>query len=143
MHLTLAFLGELDDATTNRLSKELKSIKMNSFVLHFDKTGCFPGRHHPRVLWVGLNPEPCLNRLAEKIKNSVNSCGIPLEDRPFSPHITLARLKQYADIHTFLNQKTPKIPEFTVHEFILFQSNLTAKGAVHTPLEKFSLLQNN
>jgi 2'-5' RNA ligase len=142
VHLTLSFLGELEDATTNRLVAELKSIKTRRFDLNFDKTGCFPNRQRPRVLWIGLKPEPHLNKLADKIVYSVTSCGIPQEERPFSPHITLARLRQSADIQTFLGQRTDQIPGFPVHEFILFQSCLTAKGAVHTPLKKFDLLSN-
>jgi len=139
VHLTLSFLGELEDATTNRLITELKSIKIKRFDLYFDKTGCFPNRQRPRVLWIGKQPVLSLNKLAEKIIYSVSSCGIPQEERSFSPHITLARLRQPADIQTFLGQRTKQIPGFPVHEFILFQSCLTAKGAVHTPLKKFDL----
>lgn len=145
LHLTLSFLGEQEDATTNRLITELKSIRASSFDLSFGQTGSFPNQRHPRVLWVGIRPEPLLNSLAEKIMLSLTFCGIPPEDRPYSPHITLARIRQQAstDIHTFLDQSTDKLPGFAVQEFILFQSRLTEEGALHTPVEKFELLPHS
>lgn len=142
IHLTLAFLGEVDDATLDLLTGALATIKTPAFNLCFSGTGCFPGRRRPRVLWVGLEPEPLLNSLASLVREAVLACNIPQADRPFSPHITLARLKFPAshEVEAFLDQ-TPKqvLPTVCVREFTLFQSILTSQGALHTPVKTFRL----
>ena len=140
IHLTLAFLGEVDDATLDLLTKALASIRVPGFTLRFSVTGCFPDRRRPRVLWVGLEPEPLLNSLASLVREAVLASNIPQEERPFSPHITLARLKFPAprEVGVFLDQpKKQEFPPVSVREFILFQSLLTSQGAVHSPVKTF------
>jgi 2'-5' RNA ligase len=141
IHLTLAFLGEVDDAALQQLTEQLTAIKTPFFELRFSGTGCFPDRRRPRVLWVGLEPEPLLGVLASKVHEAVLSSGIPQEARPFSPHITLARLKIPAtrEVGAFLDQPMKQLPSVAVQEFILFQSRLTPAGAIHTPVKIFPL----
>ena len=142
IHLTLAFLGEVEETVVPRLTGELAGIQAPGFRLSFSGTGCFPNRHRPHVLWVGLEPEPHLQLLASKVRTAVLSCGIPQEERPFSPHITLARIKlsPSRDFDAFLDQhQKQKLPPFYVREFTLFQSRLTLQGAVHIPVRNFPL----
>jgi len=142
LHLTLSFLGELNESELPRLTGALAGIHAAGFGLRFSGTGCFPNPRQPRVLWVGLEPEPLLESLAAVVRKTVLSCDIPQEDRPFSPHITLARLKQPSsrEVAAFLDHPQKlKIPLVRVREFILFQSSLTPQGAIHIPLRKFSL----
>lgn len=142
IHLTLAFLGEVEEKTVKKLTGELARIQAPAFELRFTGTGCFPNRHRPRVLWIGLEPEPSLTELAARVQAAVLACGIPQEERPFSPHITLARLKIPAssEAGAFLDQhQQENLPPLSVPEFTLFQSRLTPKGAVHTPLKNFAL----
>src|SRR5512133_4052691 len=94
IHLTLAFLGEVAETDVEWLTRALAGIQTNEFRLCFSGTGCFPTRHRPRVLWIGLEPHARLQELAGKVRETVIACGIAQEERPFSPHITLARLKQ-------------------------------------------------
>jgi len=80
--------------------------------------------------------------LADKVREAVLSCDIPQEDRPFSPHITLARIKQPMgnDCDTFLARKPEQEPALiSVQEFILFESRLNPSGALHIPLKSFKL----
>ena len=142
IHLTLAFLGELDEAALGRLTGELVRIQVPEFRLGFSGTGCFPDRRRPRVLWVGLEPQPRLMQLAAGVHQAVLGCGIPQEERPFSPHITLARLRlsPARGCDAFLDRHPgQKLPSFPVREFALFQSRLTPQGAVHTPVRSFPL----
>jgi 2'-5' RNA ligase len=93
-------------------------------------------------LWIGLEPEPRLKHLAARVREAVLACGIPQEERPFSPHITLARLKLPVDreINAFFDQHQQlKFTPIPVREFILFQSRLTPQGAVHTHFRSFQL----
>jgi 2'-5' RNA ligase len=142
LHLTLAFLGDVGEERVAGLARALGQVSAAPFLLHFDRLGCFPTCARPRVLWVGLKPEPLLLSLADRLRELLRAGGIPQEERPFSPHITLARLKLPAtrQCRSFLErplalERTP-IP---VVEFILFESRLTAAGAIHTPLKRFPL----
>jgi RNA 2',3'-cyclic 3'-phosphodiesterase len=140
LHLTLAFMGEVEEKTAEKLSERLSLIHSPPFNLRFSVTGCFPNRHRPRVLWAGLDSQPSLTQLAAVVHEAVLVCGIPQEERPFSPHITLARLSipPPMGIDAFLDQPEKRIfPTFPVREIILFQSRLTQHGAVHIPIKTF------
>lgn len=142
IHLTLSFLGEVDETAMELLTGELARIQVPEFRLCFSGTGCFPDRRRPRVLWIGLEPHARLKHLAAGVHEAVLACGITQEERPFSPHITLARLKQSPprECDAFLDQnKKPKLPPLRVREFTLFQSRLTTQGALHIPIRIFPL----
>lgn len=143
IHLTLAFLGEVEESSLERLHAELSRIHLSPFTLTFTGRGCFPNRQRPRVLWIGLAPHPHLTQLAAAVQSAILACGLPVEERPFSPHITLARLKFPAvrEVGLFLDQPLPvPLPVLPVQEFILFQSRLTPHGAEHLPLTIFPLM---
>lgn len=142
IHLTLAFLGEVEETVVEQLNSALAGIHATEFELCFSSTGCFPKYQRPRVLWLGVKPHPHLDELAAKVRAAVLSCGIPQEERPFSAHITLARLKLLPsrELEAILEQpQKQRIHPFRAREFILFQSRLTQQGAVHTPLMSFPL----
>lgn len=142
IHLTLAFLGEVEEASAWRLSAELARIHLPPFTLTLTGLGCFPHRQRPRVLWVGLAPEACLANLVVAVQSAIRDCGLPVEERPFSAHLTLARLRFPAprEVGAFLDQPLSEpFPLLPVEEFILFQSRLTPHGAEHLPLTRFSL----
>lgn len=142
LHLTLAFLGEVEERTAGELSERLALIQVPPFQLRFSEPGCFPNRHRPRVLWAGLEPNPRLTHLAGRVHEAVLACGIPQEERPFSPHITLARLKFPAvrEVGAFLTMpQKMKLPPFPVREITLFQSLLTPHGSVHIPIRTFPM----
>lgn len=142
IHLTLAFLGETDGEITERLKAGLAMIQADAFELSWGGLGCFPDWRRPRVVWAGVKPEPNLFRLAAAVHQAVRATGINLEERPFSPHITLARLKlpTAAELGLFLGQQRRlTLQRFSVQEFTLFQSSLTSQGAVHSPIRIFPL----
>jgi len=143
LHLTLAFLGDVDGTAAEQLIRALSEVRVPGFTLRLSETGCFPNRSKPRVLWVGLKNNPQLNRLAEQIRSAVLACSILQEERPFSAHITIARLKQPAgrEVARFLDQPFKHdLSTFAVREFILYCSQLTSDGALHIPLKKYPLL---
>jgi 2'-5' RNA ligase len=146
LHLTLAFLGDLPADMLEGLKAELAAIHAHGFRLRFSLPGCFPNPARPRVLWIGTEPEARLLRLAAQVRRALLACGIPLEERPFSPHITLARLRlpSRAEAAAFLLQAPhPAIPAVEVREFTLFESRLTPTGAIHTQLQSFPLTAVN
>lgn len=140
LHLTMLFLGDLTEETTQQLSAAFSSIRIEPFELEIDRTGCFPDTRAPRVLWVGVMPRPELAILAERLRAATQSCGIVLEKRSFTPHITLARVKQpgAGAASCFLNQIIGnKFPVIHVRQFVLFHSCLTQQGAIHKPISRF------
>lgn len=144
IHLTLAFLGDVDEETMERLTAHLADIRANAFKLSCASIGCFPGRQQPRVVWIGVKPEPGLQKLATAVQQSALYAGIPLEERPFSPHLTIARLKLPVSVllRAFLDRQDKfSFKPFAVQEFTLFQSRLTSQGAVHSPVRNFPLIE--
>ena len=140
LHLTLLYLGDIEADQMERLRHCLLQVKVAPFRLRIAATGCFPNPRFPRVLWVGLQRQTALERLAEQVRSAATTSGIMLEKRPFSPHITMARIKrpEPCDISSYLNQCLhKKIPEFNVQGFVLCHSTLTQQGAVHQPLSLF------
>ena len=79
--------------------------------------------------------------VAAAVQAAIRACDLPVEERPFSPHLTLARPKFPAtrEAEAFLDQPLPPLPAFPVQEFILFASRLTPHGAEHLPLYRFPL----
>ena len=94
------------------------------------------------MLWVGVEPEPALALLANLLRDEIRACGIEQEERPFHPHVTLARLKLATgvDVDGFLvRARGKRYPVIPVHEFVLFESRLRPQGAEHSPLARFRL----
>jgi 2'-5' RNA ligase len=142
IHLTLAFLGEVEAASAWRLNTALAGIHLPPFTLCLTGPGCFPHRQRPRVLWVGLAPEAQLTNLVAAVQAAILDCGLPVEERPFTAHITLGRLRFPApcEVGTFLDQPLPAhLPLLPVEEFILYESRLYPQGVEHRPLTRFSL----
>ncbi|QWV93419.1 RNA 2',3'-cyclic phosphodiesterase [Geomonas oryzisoli] len=134
IHLTLRFLGDVLPQTCAMLKKNLAAVSFTPFPLTLRGVGHFPPHGHPRVLWVGLEESRALLSLQQQVEAAVVGAGIVPEERGFSPHITLARIKENASsavarfesVHRALS-----FPPFNVEEFILFSSVLTPKGAMH------------
>jgi len=142
LHLTLAFLGEVDEETAGKLIAQLAMVRTASFRLSFSGIGCFPDRQRPRVVWIGVKTAPNLLKLAAAVRQSVLAAGIFLDERPFSPHLTLARLKlpAGAELGVFLERHCKvTLDPFSVSQFTLFQSRLTQQGAVHKAVRDFPL----
>ena len=136
LHLTLAFLGDVEPEAQETVIHELTAVAAAPFAMRLRGVGHFPPRGTPRVLWVGIEPCPPLMDLQRQVAAAVRRAGIALEKRKFSPHITLARLKNpprdrvgaFLAAHNLYAGR-----EFEVGSIVLFSSVLTAAGAVHTP----------
>ena len=135
MHLTLRFIGEVDGGIFRDIKEGLATIKAPPFSLQVKGLGFFPPRKPPRVLWAGVTPVEQVSGLRNRIENVLVGMGLEPEGRKYSPHITLARLRDtpLAGLSRFLaGNGLFATPEFAVSEFHLYASELTAKGAFHT-----------
>jgi 2'-5' RNA ligase len=134
LHLTLRFIGEVDQQTCSRIMTALAGLHFAAFTLTLRGVGHFPPDKRPRVLWVGMDPCDRLMQLQQELELALIDAGIPPDERRFSPHITLARLKETAPaaVSGFeIKHRDLVCPPFAVGEFILYSSVLTRQGAIH------------
>lgn len=98
MHLTVQFLGEFQKTDVAGVEKQLNQALsiMHPFSLNIQKLGAFPSPARPKVVWLGIEQQPALFRLVEIVTQTTKMLGYPPEERPFSAHITLGRVKPYA-----------------------------------------------
>jgi 2'-5' RNA ligase len=148
LHLTLKFLGELEPARIEALTRAAKRAaeSVEKFKLTLAEAGAFPPNGNPRVLWLGLRDETKhLSALYERLEEECARENFPREARAFHPHITIARIRipiaaparRLAQIH----RETHFEPaSFKVNELIVMQSQLgAAGGSRYTPLSTHEL----
>jgi RNA 2',3'-cyclic 3'-phosphodiesterase len=143
MHLTLRFIGDVDDEQSEAIKNELASAQATAFEMNLEGVGQFPTKGKARVLWVGVKAPPALSDLQGKVNNALDKLGIQPEDHPFSPHITLARFKTpppQDNMRQFFTKNADfKTEPFTVEAFILFASELRPEGLVYRKEGVYSL----
>jgi 2'-5' RNA ligase len=144
VHITSKFIGQWPE---KRLAELEGALEGASYPLGFDvaiaRFGYFPNPHRPRTLFAGVQAGPALAELANRIDEALRSLGIAKDDRPYSPHLTLARIKN-EDIRA-LREHIAKMTNFDcgtfqVSEFHLYVSNTGPKGSIYTPLATYPLL---
>lgn len=137
LHLTLKFLGEVEEDRLKVLQDGLGRIACAPFDLTVEGTGSFPERGPPRVIWVGCAGPAA--PLAEAVERTCVSHGFPKEDRPFRQHITIGRVKdRRAGKDVRLDPKA-MFGTQRVESFTLVKSDLSPTGAIYTDLATFPL----
>jgi len=142
MHITLKFLGETDPAKLPAVQFALATIRSERPVtLEFRGLGFFPGEKRPRVFWIGTQSSPNLKTLAADLDQSLHKLDFPLEDRPFTPHLTLARFSTPGlsqKLAAAARENTARsFGSLTTCEFHLIESKLKSTGAEYTTLQSF------
>ncbi len=151
IHLTLKFLGDTDEARLVDIERALAlpAASQTPFSVDVGALGVFPDLRAPRVLWVGLSGQESqdhgraterLARLAGDIDQAMATLGYPTEARPFSAHLTLARIKEHARevgralADSGIMQQPQSLGTLPVHAIALMKSELKPSGAVYTRL---------
>ncbi len=133
MHLTLFFIGETGRLTD--IDAVLKGVQAAPFEMAITGVGRFPpqDRQPARVLWAGVEVSAGLRILHAQVTAALIGLGFEADGRPFSPHITLARLKterRLPQLDAFLDEhRTLRTDSFPTTEFVLFSSELSREGA--------------
>ena len=98
LHLTIKFLGEFKQADIDRIKPVLESAlaDFHPFPISIQNLGAFPSAGKPQVIWLGLDADPALFKLAENLEQQCALLHYPKEKRPFAAHITIGRLRQSA-----------------------------------------------
>lgn len=143
IHLTLKFLGDVSPTNLEMLAQMLnvEVSKHQTFEMKFEGLGAFPNPRRPRVIWIGIQAPAGLEALQHGIEAATATLGYPPEKRPFSPHLTVGRVKQKVSsagmqkIRTALEEtQIGTLGSAQVNAVHLFKSDLKPTGAVYTQL---------
>lgn len=144
-HLTLKFLGHIDDAMTDRVKAILRGVtsRHKAFPLRLEGTGAFPGERSPRVLWVGISTGPELAALQDDLESELGPEGFPREERAFKPHLTLGRVKGRDRIDKAMAElamhEQDSFGGMTARKVALFESRLRPDGAEYHIVDEAEL----
>jgi 2'-5' RNA ligase len=152
IHLTLKFLGYVEPSRISQLLLALEPIgkKQHGFSIEVQGVGVFPQVKHPRIFWVGVTGKThALQELVLEIEAVLEPLGFPPEEKPYHPHLTLARIKRdnaivgSALLENEVLEREQHLGTLTVDRLTLFQSDLDSTGATYTPLGAVLLAQHN
>jgi 2'-5' RNA ligase len=145
IHLTLRFLGEVDEARLPLVTGALEEAASasQSFELVSDGLDAFPSMKRPRVLYLGLYDNAGLSALKAAIDRELAKAGFAEDDKPFRGHLTLCRVRS-PEAAAALGAaagalKTEKKVAFTASRFVLYKSDLSPKGARYSVIKDFTL----
>jgi len=143
-HLTLRFLGGLDRPSAEEIDLSLAELSAPAFTLTLAGIGQFGGGRRVRAIWVGVDAEPALIHLARKVDRAIVAAGLPPDDRNFTPHVTIARLKDapMERVMRFVSENALfRAPAFPVDRFALFESRQGNDRPVYVKLAEYELGQ--
>jgi 2''-5'' RNA ligase len=142
MHLTLRFIGEVDGAAAEDIHEALLRISAPAFDLVGGGVGCFEQSGKVHTLWAGVEKQPLLGHLRDKIESALVRAGVEPDHRKFKAHITLARSRSGigARLGDYLQRHGRFVtPPFTVDHFTLFRSHLSSDRAYYEILAEYAL----
>ncbi|MFH1630658.1 MAG: RNA 2',3'-cyclic phosphodiesterase [Candidatus Aenigmatarchaeota archaeon] len=140
LHITLRFLDEQDEQNVNEIVKVLEGVCHRPFEIRFADIGVFPRLNHINVVWIGVKGP--LRELVDKINLQLTDVGIPAEEKPFSAHLTIARVSRKPELLVERVQKLKGIQlgSQKVTSFVLKKSILTPDGPIYEDIKRYELL---
>lgn len=145
-HLTLKFLGEISESEVAEVKNTLAEIasRHHSFNLLLKGAGSFPpGSSRMRIVWAGIAGEDELLSLEKEIETGLEKKGFPKEDRPFSPHLTIGRVKmpekQEKLASELIKNNQLELGSMVVRELTFFQSILHPQGPEYRVISRHLL----
>jgi 2'-5' RNA ligase len=147
IHLTMVFLGSVNEDVIDDINEKVGRVAMGFFTIKTRLTGLgvFPNWRRPRVVWVGLNGDiERLSKLRDALQTELKPLGLREEARPFRPHLTLGRFKGAVDRDEELKWILDRYHDIgsgmhTLHELVLFKSDLKPDGPVYTKMASWPL----
>lgn len=141
-HITLRFIGEVDEETAGDIDIALSRIDAPPFEIALEGVGHFESRGLVRALWAGVARDPALDHLQARVETAFRRAGLAPEGRKFYPHVTLARCRdtRAPRIAGFLaDHGSFRVPAFPVESFGLYSSTLGRGGAIYIREAEYSL----
>lgn len=148
LHFTLRFLGDVEAANVGRLCGVVEDMaaRCPTFNLQISGNGVFPSPYKPRVLWLGARGGVgTVAWIKSLLDDELNSVGFESERKRFTPHLTLARLKDPIACRWLASrhlEATIETSEFTVREIIVYESKLLPSGSVYSAITRAKLLDD-
>jgi 2'-5' RNA ligase len=142
LHVTTKFIGEWPEPRLEELHEALADLEPREpFDVELRELGWFPNERAPRVLWAGVHAGASLEQLAQDINEKLAYMGIAKEVRPFTPHLTLARIKNPAPLSGLrerVRQMQPaELGRFRVEHFSLFRSDPGSNASLYRRLREY------
>jgi len=145
VHITLKFLGDTEETLVDEIEKIMNNAvkETKSFNIQLKGAGVFPNQNYIKVVWVGIEHDDPIAAIAQEIDEKLSKFGFKREERKFSPHLTIARVKTSRNKDKLLQiiEKYRDI-EFTdmkVDSIKLKKSDLTPKGPIYTTLKEVKI----
>ena len=142
MHVTLKFLGEIDERRARQMDAVLQGLEVPPMQLRIQSLGRFPSHGPPRVLWAGLDGDvAAMTSVARELEDAAERIGVPREDRPFHPHVTLGRVK-WIDRARELGRRLEELSAqaasapFAAPAVTLYRSELGGDGSRYSVLSR-------
>ncbi|QQP89041.1 RNA 2',3'-cyclic phosphodiesterase [Skermanella rosea] len=142
LHLTVRFIGEVENGLLPDIDAALGSVSAPAFDLVLDGVGQFGSGSRSRVLWAGVERNDALVHLNQKVESALVRAGLPREERRYSPHVTLARLRDAPQerVGRFIQDRGLfRAGPIRVEHFTLFESRPGSGGPVYDPLREYPL----
>lgn len=138
LHLTLHFLGWVEAGPMAGVAAELTKVRRSPFGLQIGRLGRFGTAARPRVLWIDVVAgREALGSLAAEVAVACRRAGVAGDERPYSPHLTLCRVRRGTRLPDLPGP--PPLPPWEVRSFVLFQSRPGRGGSVYLPLREYRL----
>jgi 2'-5' RNA ligase len=146
IHLTIKFLGEIEDKTIDQITGILEAVSccIPVFYIRICSVGAFPNINAPRIIWAGIDKgENETKKIAGELAKKLVKIGISEEDKPFSAHLTIGRIRSAFNrgnlvriIISLQEEIAQEKIEFCVSKLTLFKSVLTPRGPIYTVLKE-------
>ncbi len=138
LHLTLRFIGNGPEEVAAEVERSLAQVTFVPFKLALSRLGVFGRGPRARVVWIGIGEgEEELRALAARVDSACQAAGLPAEERPYSPHLTLARAAGGRPAPLPELPPAPELPAWRVTSFGLYQSRLAPAGAVYSVVRAY------
>jgi len=145
LHITLKFLGDTEESLIPDIKKTIEraTIGLSPFTISLIGTGAFPSKSKIRVIWIGIKNTEQLSMIAKKLDEELYSLGFEMEEREFSPHLTLARAREIISsmkIEKIIDQyREEEFGKEMVESIRLKKSVLTPKGPIYSTVDEVIL----
>lgn len=141
IHVTLRFLGNIQPSMVDKIYREMEQIDFESFQIEVCRVGAFPTLRNPRVIWAGIQKNlDKLEMISRQLASRLHILGFPSDSKPFSPHITLARVRSSrnkAELADSMNELTDYVfGVLNLDCLKLKKSVLTPRGPIYTTLKE-------
>jgi 2'-5' RNA ligase len=145
IHITIKFLGDTDENHIDAIEQSMKEsvLGVNPFPITLKGTGVFPNQNYLKVIWIGILDEGHIKTISQTIDNKLALLGFKKENRGFSPHLTIGRVrtakKKEQLLSVVAHQKETEFAVQTVQSLYLKKSELTPQGPIYTTLREVPL----